>query len=77
MNLEDAKEGFLVDGGEIDSGGDPASEDLRSKDKQTARDHDKTKSGSEETSPINKGNDAKEESANEENSPEVTIVGDD
>ncbi len=76
MNLEDAKEGFLVDGGAIEAGGDPASEDLRSKEKHTAKDQDKTKSESTETSPIIKGNNAEEESTIEENSPEITIVGD-
>ena len=76
MNLEDAKEGFLVDGGAIEEGGDPASEDLRSKEKHTAKDQDKNKSESIETSPIIKGNNAEEESTIEENSPEITIVGD-
>jgi len=77
MNLEDAKEGFLVDGGAIEAGGDPASEVLRSKKKHTAKDQDKTKSESTETSPIIiKGNDADEDSTIEENSPEVRIVGD-
>jgi len=70
MNLEDAKEGFLVDGGAIEAGGDPASEVLRSKKKHTAKDQDKTKSESTETSPIIiKGNDADEDSTIEENSP--------
>jgi predicted RNA-binding protein with RPS1 domain len=82
MNLEDAKEGFLVDGGVIEAGdqepgGDSASEGLRSKEKQTAEDQDKTEPESKETSLISsEKNDLEEESAIEENSPGETTAGD-
>jgi len=72
MNLEEAKEGFLVDGGAIEAGGDSASEE-----KQTAGDQDKPKLDSKETSPIIfEGNDSEEENTIEKKSPEETIAGD-
>jgi hypothetical protein len=72
MNLEEAKEGFLVDGGAIEAGGDSASEE-----KQTAGDQDKPKLDSKETLPIIfEGNDSEEENTIEKKSPEETMAGD-
>ncbi|MCJ7716304.1 MAG: S1 RNA-binding domain-containing protein, partial [Anaerolineales bacterium] len=82
MNLEDAKEGFLVDGGEIEDGdqhseGDQSENAIGPPANDTQEDQDKTEIVIEDASATNPKGDEKEEgSTNEENLPEDTAAED-